>query len=138
MFEKESNFKKTWNERLFSYISRVFISVAKQLCYVTTFLKKHLSVATENFWTYCEQGLLGLCFHCGNFPNHSKILRAHLHETRNELKPVWNLKPLWKVVPFAWRFHCNNFPNNGKILMWMRQWLLLINTSLINAKQMLR
>ena len=22
-------------------------------------------------------------------------IRARLHETRSELKPVWNLKPLW-------------------------------------------
>ena len=35
---EEVNFKKIWNERYFSYISRVFISVVKQLCYVIAFL----------------------------------------------------------------------------------------------------
>ena len=34
--------------------------------------------------------------------------RARLHKTRSELKPCWNLKPLWKVVPFTWQFHCGN------------------------------
>ena len=85
-------------------------------------------------------------------------LRARLHETRSELKPVWNLKPLWKVVPFTWqfhygqlwdlkplskifpftwRYHCDNFSNRSRILMHMRKLSLLINVSLINAKQML-
>ena len=35
---KESNFQKSWNERLCRYISRIVISVAKQFCYVTVFL----------------------------------------------------------------------------------------------------
>ena len=63
-------------------------------------------------------------------------LRARLHETRSELKPLWN------VIPFTWqfamRFHCSNFPNNSKTLLHMCKWYLLINANLINAKQMLR
>ena len=31
--------------------------------------------------------------------------RARLHETQSDFKPVWNLKPLWKVVLFTWQFH---------------------------------
>ena len=31
-----------------------------------------------------------------------KNVRARLHETRSELKPVWNLKPLWNSI-----FHLN-------------------------------
>ena len=67
------------------------------------------------------------------------LLRARLHETRSELKPVWNLKPFWNVVPFTWqftwRFHCGNFPNNSKALLHMCKWYLLINANLINAKK---
>ena len=33
-------------------------------------------------------------------------LGTRLHETRSDLKPVLNLKLLYKVVPFAWQFHC--------------------------------
>ena len=33
-------------------------------------------------------------------------LWAHLHETWSGLKSVWNLKLIWKVVPFTWQFHC--------------------------------
>ena len=33
------------------------------------------------------------------------FFRACLHETRSELKPGWNLKPLWKIFPFTWQFH---------------------------------
>ena len=72
----------------------------------------------------------------------AKRLRAPLHDTRSELKPVWNLKPLWNVVlftwQFTWRFHCSSFPNNSKTLLHMCKWYLLINANLINAKQMLR
>ena len=35
-----------WNERLYSCISRVFISVVKQLCYITTFFKTRL----DGYW----------------------------------------------------------------------------------------
>ena len=28
--------------------------------------------------------------------------RERLHETQSEVKSVWNLKPLWKVLPFTW------------------------------------
>ena len=35
-------------------------------------------------------------------------LRPGLHETRSELRLVWNLKLLWKIVSFTWRFHCSN------------------------------
>ena len=63
-------------------------------------------------------------------------------DSKYELKLVWNLKPLWNVVPFiwqfTWRFHCSNFPNNRKTLLHMCKWYLLINANLTNAKQMLR
>ena len=87
---------------------------------------------------------------------------ARLHETRSELKPVWNLKllgnvvpftwqfhceqpwnlrPLLKIVLFPWRFHCSNFPNSKTCVnvnvLHMCKWYLLINANLINAKQML-
>ena len=69
----------------------------------------------------------------------SFFLRARLLETRSELKSVWNLKPLWNVVPFTWqftwRFHCGNFPNNSKALLHMCKCYLLINANLINAKK---
>ena len=72
-----------------------------------------------------------------------RSIRARSHETRSEIKPVWDLKVLWKAVPFTWqlhygqlwdlkllskivlftwRFHCGNFPNQSKILMRMRKW----------------
>ena len=69
-------------------------------------------------------------------------LWARLHETRSELKPVWNIKPLRNVVlftwQFTWRFHCGDFPSNSKALLHMCKWYLLINAKLINAKQMFR
>ena len=72
----------------------------------------------------------------------SDLLRARLHETRSELKLVWNLKPLWNVVSFTgqftWKFYHGNFQNNSKTLLHMCKWYLLINVDLINAKQMLR
>ena len=55
-------------------------------------------------------------------------------------QPVWNLKPLWNVVPFTWqftwRFHCGNFPNNSKTLlhMYMSKWYLLINANLMQNR----
>ena len=56
--------------------------------------------------------------------------RARLNDIRSELKPVWNLKSLWNVVPFTWqftwRFHCGNFPNNSKTLLHMWKWYILI------------
>ena len=58
------------------------------------------------------------------------------------LKPGWNLKPLWNVVPFrwqfTWRFHCGNFSNNSMTPLYMCKCYLLINANLINAKKMLR
>ena len=40
-----------------------------------------------------------------NIKKHSNThVRAHLHETRSELEPVWNLKPIWKVVLFTCQF----------------------------------
>ena len=48
--------------------------------------------------------------------------RARLYETRSELKPIWNLEPLWKVVLFTWQFHCGNFPSHTKILFHMCKW----------------
>ena len=89
----------------------------------------------------------------------SSSLRARLQETRSELRPVWNLKtlskvilftwqfhckqpwnlkPLSKIVLFPWRFYCGNFPNHCKNLLHMCKWYLLINVSLTDAKQMLR
>ena len=47
--------------------------------------------------------------------NGNMWIRARLHETRSELKPVWDLKPLWKMFLFTWRFYCGNFPNCSKI-----------------------
>ena len=35
-------------------------------------------------------------------------LRARLHETWSELKPVRNFKQIWKFGPFTGRFHCGN------------------------------
>ena len=64
------------------------------------------------------------------------LQRIRLHETRSELRPVWHLKSLWKVIPFTWRFHCANFPNHSKTLLQMCKWYLLINAKLIDAKQM--
>ena len=70
-------------------------------------------------------------------------LGARLHETRSELKPVWNLKTCWQVVPFTWQFHCgqtwdlkplskivpftwwfhSDCPlNHSKTLLHMRKW----------------
>ena len=67
------------------------------------------------------------------------ILRARLHDTRSELKPVWNLKPLRNVVPFiwqfTWRFHCGSFPFKSEALLHMCKWYLLININLISAKK---
>ena len=63
-------------------------------------------------------------------------LRACLHETPSELKPLWNVVPFTRQ--FIWRFHCGNILNNGKALMHMCKWYLLIIANLINAKQMLR
>ena len=60
-------------------------------------------------------------------------LTACLHETRSELKPIWNLKPFWNVLitwQFTWRFHCGNFPNNSKTLLHICKWYLLINAKL--------
>ena len=81
--------------------------------------------------------------HLSNSFLNKVVFRAGLHESRSELKLVWNLKPLWKVVtftcqfyygqpwdlkplskvvPFTWRFHCGNFSNHSKILMHMHRW----------------
>ena len=55
---------------------------------------------------------------------------------------VWNLRPLWNVVPFTWqftwRFHCGIFPNNSKTLLHMCKWYLFSNANLINAKKCYR
>ena len=45
---------------------------------------------------------LRINFTLQNFDN----FRESLHETRNELKSVWDFKALWKVIPFTWQFHC--------------------------------
>ena len=65
------------------------------------------------------------------------FIRARLHETRSELKPVWNLKSLRFEISF--RLHGSwhgdvNFPNNSKPLLHICKWYLLINENLINAK----
>ena len=69
----------------------------------------------------------------------SASIRERLHETRSELRPVWNLKPLWDVIlftwQFTWRFHCGNFKNNSKALLHMCKWYFLINVNLIKAKK---
>ena len=89
----------------------------------------------------------------------TKSLRAPLHETRSELKPIWNIKLLWKVVSFTWqfhyeqpwnlkplsktvqfiwRFHFGNFLNHSKTLLHTCKWYFLINASFIDAKRMLQ
>ena len=57
-----------------------------------------------------------------NLANENNKFRARLHETRSELKLVWNLKPLWKVVPFTWWFH----------------WWLLINDCYFDSFQLMQ
>ena len=44
-----------------------------------------------------------------------KLFRLHGNFTTG------NLKPLSKIVPFAWQFHCGIFPNDNKILLRMRK-----------------
>ena len=65
--------------------------------------------------------------------------RARLHETRSEIKPVWNLEPLWNVVPFTWqfkwRFHCGNFPRNNKTLLHMCNRFCAIDCFLNNSSK---
>ena len=65
--------------------------------------------------------------------------RARLHETRSEIKPVWNLEPLWNVVPFTWqfkrRFHCGNFPRNNKTLLHMCNRCCAIDCFLNNSSK---
>ena len=82
-----------------------------------------------------QTGLSSLRVSCKGALN----LRARLHETRSELKPIWKLKPLWHLVPFTWQFtkwfHCGIFPNNSKTLLHRCKWYLLINANLINAKR---
>ena len=53
-------------------------------------------------------------------------------------QPVWNLKPIWKVVPFTRQFCCDNFPNHNEIQLLTRKWWPLINAKLIDAKRMLQ
>ena len=60
-----------------------------------------------------------------------------MHETRSELKQVWNIKPLWKVVPFTWQFHYGR-PWNLKSLSEIVPFTWRFhcgNASLINVKQ---
>ena len=52
-------------------------------------------------------------------------------------KQPWNLKPLSKLVPFAWGFYCGNCPNHSKTLMHMCKRYILINANLIDAKKTL-
>ena len=60
MSVKETNFESNSNKHLFKYILKISIWVVKQLCYVSVFFK-HTSMATGNFWSYCDQSLAGLC-----------------------------------------------------------------------------
>ena len=39
-----------------------------------------------------------------HFVSHMPL--STLHETLRKQKPVWNLKLLWKVIPFTLQFHC--------------------------------
>ena len=65
------------------------------------------------FWIYLGQHYIRKLFvGCSpmaplwenNLYNIVSTMRARLHETRSELKPVWNLKPPWNLVPFTWQF----------------------------------
>ena len=57
-----SSFQKSWNNRIFRYISRVFISVAKHYVMLpTSFSLKQLLKTAGKFWTYCGQSFAGLC-----------------------------------------------------------------------------
>ena len=102
--------------------------------------KKHewLSNRFSDFFTYCLnlKHFASLFFLAkDNFTFWIKSLffsfklRARLHETWSELKPLWN------VVPFTWKFHCHNFSNNGKALLHMCKWYLLGYANLINLMQ---
>ena len=61
-------------------------------------------------------------------------LRERLHETQSELKTVWNLKSLWKVIPFTWQFQCGNVQIIAieRIGRNREKSMLLKNDSLIN------
>ena len=59
MSVEDSNFQSSSNERLLRYISSTFISVVKQLCHVTAFSLKHLSMVTGNFELIVAQALQG-------------------------------------------------------------------------------
>ena len=52
---KFSTTKKKWNERLFRYIPKVFISVVKAVLLCTSFSSKYLSMANGNFWTLWQE-----------------------------------------------------------------------------------
>ena len=45
------------------------------------------------FWNHCYL----LKYHLKYLLLKSQTLRARLHDTRSELKAVWDLKPLWKM-----------------------------------------
>ena len=42
---------------------------------------------------------------CNLAPTISNVKR-HFHQTWSKLRLVWNMKLLWKVVPFTWQLHC--------------------------------
>ena len=94
-------------------------------------------VMIRRLWLIMATPFISL--NCSNSCNICPYVRARLHETRSELKTVWNLKPLWNVVPFTWQFtwtfRCGNFPNNSKTLLHICKWYILVNANLIDARK---
>ena len=78
---KESNFQSSSNERLFRYISGIFISILKQL------------MASGSFWTYFGQNLAGLFIHGSRIQDIPK--RSVVKTLLNILLPV---KTEWSHV----------------------------------------
>lgn len=54
----------------------------------------------------------------GLFQARNLLVRGRLHENWSDHKPVRNIKPFWKVVPFPWEFHWGNFSIHSNILLY--------------------
>ena len=102
---------------------RLFLAILRPLpLYV--YLSLQLNREARFFYMHVIQSIHWACW------VYSRHIWAGLHGARSELKPVWNLKPLWKffpftwqfhygqpwdlkplskIIPFTWRFHCGNF-----------------------------
>ena len=134
------------NIKLFTKVLQYYVKTCFQRCFEffkkNSFIKKsvdsHKIKSVKNFLIRKSAKVFQV-FKIIVYNSFILKLRARLHETRIELKPVWNLKPLWNVVlftwQFTWRFRCGNFPNNSKALLHVCKWYLLINVNLINAKK---